>query len=86
MFGHMLKDAKLAKGQKYIEINPMLPLHPTDITTEPWETISVNIIGPLLHQKDFNAILVIMEYLTKMKILVPFTTKITSSRVAIIFH
>src|SRR5882762_10761134 len=67
-------------------IKSKAPLYPTDIATEPWETISVDIVGPLPESRGYNAILVVTEYLTKMKILVPCTTKITSSGVAVIFH
>jgi len=62
------------------------PLYPTEIATEPWETIAMDIIGPLPESKGYNAILVITEYLTKMKILVPCTTEITSAGVAVILR
>src|SRR5229473_6205791 len=61
-------------------------LYPTEIATEPWEMIAMDIIGLLPESKGYNAILVITEYLTKMKILVPCTTKITSAGVAVILH
>jgi len=57
-----------------------------EIATEPWETISLDIVGPLPESKGYNAILVITEYLTKMKILVPCTTDITSTGVAVILR
>jgi len=66
-------------------IKSKAPLYPTDIATEPWETISVDIVGPLPESRGYNVILVITKYLTKMKILVPCITKITSSGVAVIF-
>src|SRR5882757_10999697 len=46
----------------------------------------MDITGLLPKSKGYNAILVITEYLTKMKILVPCTTKITSTGVAVILH
>jgi hypothetical protein len=66
--------------------SPNAPLYPTEIATEPWEIISMDIIGPLPESKGYNAILVIMEYLTKMKILVPCTTEITSQGIAVILR
>jgi len=65
---------------------PHAPLNPTDLATEPWETISMDVIGPLPKSQGFNAILVITEYVTKMKIFIPTTTKITSSGIAVVFH
>ena len=61
-------------------------LYPTEIVTEPWEMIAMDIIGPLPESKGYNVILVITEYLTKMKILVPCTTEITSTGVAVILR
>ena len=54
------------------------PLYPLDISTIPWEKISVDIIGPLPLSQGFNAILVIVDYHTMMKILCPTTTELTA--------
>ena len=62
------------------------PLNPMDISTLPWEKISVDIIGPLPESNGFNAILVIVDYHTKMKILCPTTTELTAYGTAELFR
>src|ERR1700760_501300 len=65
---------------------PRAPLHPITIASEPWETISVNLIGPLPESKGFNAILVIADYLTKGKVLVATNMELSSMGWALIFR
>jgi hypothetical protein len=54
------------------------PLNPIPPTNRPWQTISVDLIGPLWDSKGFDAILVIVDYYTKMKVLYPTTTHVTA--------
>ena len=89
----MIKDikryveaCKVCQHTKIHHRKSNVPLYPTEIVTEPWETIAMDIIGPLPKSKGYNAILVITEYLTKMKILVPCNTEITSAGVVVILH
>jgi len=44
---------------------------PKPIETQPWGRISVDIIRPLPESLTYDAILVIVDYFTKMKILIP---------------
>jgi len=41
-------------------------LHPLDAPKGPWQEIIVNMIGLLLQSKNNNAILVVVDRLTKM--------------------
>jgi hypothetical protein len=56
------------------------------IAKTPWEFISVDIIGPLPPSLGFNAVMVVVDYLTKMKILIPTTTELTSRGTAELFR
>jgi len=41
-------------------------LYPNKIPQNPWEVISINLIGPLLELADYNGILVIVNQFSKM--------------------
>jgi len=56
-----------------------------DTQVEPWESVSVDLIGPLPESKGFNAILVIVDYLTKAKIFVATNMELTSMGWALIY-
>ena len=62
------------------------PLHPNEISSSPWEIISVNHIGPLPQSEGKNAILVIIDQFSKMIHLFPVMDTIMSKGVATIFH
>jgi hypothetical protein len=62
------------------------PLNPIPPTNRPWQTISVDLIGPLWDSKGFDAILVIVNYYTKMKVLCPTTTHVTAMGIALLFR
>jgi hypothetical protein len=81
-----VESCEVCQRTKIHRQRPAAPLYPTEIANEPWETISVDIVGPLPESKGYNAILVIAEYLTKMKILVPTNTEISSAGVALCFR
>jgi hypothetical protein len=48
---------------------PHAPLNPHEIPSQPWEHISIDIIGPLPESDRYNAILVIVDRFSKMIIL-----------------
>jgi len=62
------------------------PLHPLSTPKTPWEEISIDIIGPLPRSEDKDAILVVVDRLSKMIRLIPTTTSISSSEVARIYR
>jgi hypothetical protein len=57
---------------------PAAPLHPHDIPERPWEIITVDLIGPLPESNGHNAILVIVDRLTKMIKLQPTQVELSS--------
>ena len=62
------------------------PLHPNEVPSSPWEIISVDLIGPLPQSEGKNAILVIVDWFSKIIHLFPVMDTITSKAVATIFH
>ena len=44
------------------------PLHPFDPPARPWDTITTDLIGPLPESQGYNAILVIVDWFSKMVI------------------
>jgi len=60
-------------------------LHPLDIPGEPWQEISINIIGPLPKSNGMDAIVVIVDRFTKMIRLKATTTNISSEGIAEIY-
>ena len=62
------------------------PLHPNEIPKEPWEIISVDLIGPLPESKGNDMILVIVDQFTKKSYFLPTTSSITSQGVAVLFQ
>jgi len=60
-------------------------LNPIPIALSPLERISVDLIGPLPESMGYDAIMVMVDYLTKMKILIPTTVKLTALGTAELF-
>jgi RNase H-like domain found in reverse transcriptase/Integrase zinc binding domain len=63
----------------------MAPLNPLPVTRKPWEKISVDLIGPLPESLTYDAIMVIVDYGTKMKILIPTHMELTAMGTAELF-
>ena len=61
---------------------PAAPLHPNEVPSEPWEYISIDLIGPLPESGGNNAILMIVDRFTKMIKVIPSHIEISSSGVA----
>ena len=57
-------------------------LHPNEIPNIPWDTISIDIIGPLLTFMEHNGILVTVDRFFKMAWYIPINMKISSWEVA----
>ena len=62
------------------------PLHPNEIPSNPWEIISVDLIGPLPRSQGYDAICTIVDRFTKMIKVIPTTTSVTSEGMARIFR
>jgi len=61
-------------------------LHPLEIPEEPWQDISIDMIGPLPRLNEMDAILVIVDRFTKMIRLKATTMNISSEGVAKIYR
>ena len=57
-------------------------LHPNEVPSQPWQIISMDMIGPLPESKGFNAIFVIVNRLTKMAYFLPSYTSLTAKGAA----
>jgi len=62
------------------------PLNPHDAPDAPWDVITADMIGPLPKSRNYNAIFVVVDKLTKMIIAVPTTTTLTAQGTARIFQ
>ena len=60
-------------------------LHPLEIPEEPWQDISIDMIGPLPRSNEMDAILVVVDHFTKMIRLKATTTNLSSEGVAKIY-
>ena len=60
-------------------------LHPLEIPQEPWQEISIDVIGPLLKLNRKDAIVVIVDRFTKMIRLKVTTTNISLENIAKIY-
>jgi hypothetical protein len=61
---------------------PPTTLRPSEIPNRPWQRISVDLIGPLPRSKDFDAIMVVIDYFTKMGHFIPTNTTLTAEGAA----
>ena len=57
-------------------------LHPNKVPKGPWETISVDLIGPLPESVRYDGILVIVDCFSKMARYIPINMNITAQGVA----
>ena len=61
-------------------------LHPHEVPTTPWESISLDIIGPVPESRGYNAILAVIDRFSKMIRLIPTTTELSSSKLVEIYR
>ena len=57
-------------------------LHPNEVPQNPWEIVSIDLIGPLLESAGYNRILVIVDRFSKMAQYIPINMNITAQGVA----
>ena len=80
-----LKDVKMyVKGCSACQQNKALrqkkaaPLNPHTPPELPWESISLDVIGPLPESNGFNAILSVIDRFSKMIHIIPMTTELST--------
>src|SRR6266849_8808161 len=61
------------------------PLHPHSIPSEPWEKISVDLIGPLLMSGGYDMIMVVVDWLSKTMVAKPTNSNVTTYEMARLF-
>ena len=71
---------------KPIRQSPHNPLHPHDVPSEPWQVISVDLIGELPESQGYNAICVVVDHFTKQIHVLPTNTTITSEGMARLYR
>ena len=81
-----IKDCDKCQRVKVNTSGKKTPLNPNTVPNIPWEIISVDLIGPLPESKGKNAIMVIVDWFSKMIWLFLISTKITSQDMAKIFR
>ena len=81
-----VKGCNKCQKTKTITTASRTPLHPNEIPQNPWEIISVDIIGPSPESQGKNAILVVVDRFSKMIRLFAVSTDITAKGVATIFQ
>jgi len=62
------------------------PLQPNKAPTKPWQIVSIDVIGPLPESSGYDAVLVIVDQLTKMVIAVPTNQELSAEGTARILH
>ena len=77
----MSQDAKSIRQINLID-NPRQIIYPNEILKGPWETISVDLIGPLPELVGYDGILVIVDHFSKMACYMPINMNITTQGVA----
>jgi len=58
------------------------PLQPNKAPTKPWQIVSIDVIGPLPESSGYDAVLVIVDHLTKMVIAVPTNQELSAEGTA----
>src|ERR1700674_2328212 len=61
---------------------PPTTLQPSEVPTRAWQRISVDLIGPLPWSRDHDAIMVVVDYLTKMGHFIPTNTTLSAEGAA----
>jgi ribosomal protein L36 len=75
---HYVKGCKQCQKNKSIRKPEHVPLNPLPIPENPWQEISIDMIGPLPKSEDQDAIIVIVDRFSKMIHLIPTTTSLSS--------
>ncbi|EIW71197.1 hypothetical protein TREMEDRAFT_26998 [Tremella mesenterica DSM 1558] len=80
-----VKGCEICNRHKTHRHQPYGHLVSLPVPTLPWTDISMDMVGPLPKSTEFDAILVIVDRLTKMARFIPCTTGLTANKVADIY-
>ena len=79
---NFVQGCQSCQRNKIIHQKRATPLYPLDAPKGLWQEITVDMIGPLPQSKNNNAILVVVDRLTKMIQIIPTSVGITSKEIA----
>jgi hypothetical protein len=80
-----VKGCLECRKNKIIRQPGHVSLSPLPIPEQPWQEISIDMIGPLPKSDDHDSILVIVDRFSKMIHLIPTTTSLSSAKLAEIY-
>jgi len=78
---NFVQGCQSCQRNKIIHQKRATPLHPLDIPEGPWQEIMVNMIELLPQSKNNDAILVVVNRLTKIIQIIPTSVRITSKEI-----
>jgi hypothetical protein len=80
-----VKTCDLCNRTKVQRQRPISELHPSETPEAPWDTISVNFIVELLESHGYDAIICVVDSLTKHMHFIPMHTTINAEDTALLF-
>jgi hypothetical protein len=80
-----VKGCSACQKNKIIHQPGHVSLSPLPIPKQPWQEISIDMIGPLPKSDEYNSILVIVDRFSKMIHQIPTTTSLSSTGLAEIY-
>jgi hypothetical protein len=83
--GIYVKTCDLCNRMKLQHRQPLSELHPSETLAEPWDTISVDFIVELPESHGYNAIMCIVDSLTKRAHFIPMHTTINVEGTALLY-
>ena len=81
-----VKTGDLCNHTKTFPASPIGKLLPNHIPDKRWQVISVDLIMELLMSHGYNALLIIVDWLSKCAHIIPTTSEISSVGIAHLFH
>jgi hypothetical protein len=84
--GIYVKHCDLCNQTKVQHRRPMGELHPSETPEAPWDTISIDFIVELPESHGYNAIMCVVDSLTKRAHFIPTHTTINAEGTALLFH